>query len=67
MAEDYENFEARLVEAHRAVERWDAEGEAREAGRLVEQAPDAAPDGESPIPPGESGEATHDRGEATER
>jgi hypothetical protein len=67
MAEEFENYGARLEEARRAVERWEAEGGARETEQPAERAPDAVPDGEPTLPPGESGDATHARGEATER
>ena len=63
MAEEFENYEARLEAARRAVERWEEEGGAKETEHSAE---DGAED-EPTIPPGEPGEATHDRGEATER
>src|SRR5690349_23450550 len=67
MAEEFENYEARLTEARRAVDRWEAEGGARESEHPAEQAPDAAPDGEPSISPGEPDEATHHHGGPTER
>ena len=51
MAEEFENYEARLTEARRAVERWEAEGGAREAEQPVERESDR----ERPLPPGEDG------------
>ena len=67
MAEEFENYEARMAEARRAVERWEAEGGAEETEHPAERAPDAVPYSEPSLPPGESGDATRARGEATER
>ena len=66
MAEEFENYEARLAEARRAVERWEAEGGAQETEQPVEHLPDALPDTAQSTPTGESGEVTHDRGDPTE-
>ena len=63
MAEEFENYEARMAEAHRAVERWEAEGGARESEIQAEEAAGAPPRGhDGDIPPGESGPGRYDRG-----
>jgi hypothetical protein len=67
MAEEFENYEARVEEARKAVERWEAEGGAQEQGHPAERAPDASPESERTTPSGEPDEATHDRGAATGR
>ena len=66
MAEEFENYEARLAEAHRAVERWEAEGGAQEIEIPAKRAPGAVLDSEQTIPSGQPGEVTHEGGEATE-
>jgi hypothetical protein len=67
MADEYENDEARLEAARGAVERWETEGGARESEQSAERTSEAIPDSQPTIPRGEPGEATHDRGRATER
>lgn len=67
MAEEFENYEARLGEARRAVERWETEGGGQETEEPVERASNAKPGAEQAIPPGDPGGVTHDGGEATER
>ena len=66
MAEEFENYEARLAEAHRAVERWEAEGGARETEQPVERASHAIPGSELAAPCGEISGVTHQCGGATE-
>ena len=66
MAEEFENFAARLAEARRAVERWEAEGGAQETGQPVERLPDAVPDTAQSTPTGKPGVVTHHRGDLTE-
>lgn len=61
MAEEFENYEARLAEAHRAVERWETEGGSRATEHPVEQAPGAIPDPERTHPAGELGAVKRDR------
>ena len=46
MAEEFENYDARVAAARRAVERWEAEGGARETEQPAERALDAVPDGD---------------------
>jgi len=52
MAEEFENYEARLAEAHRAVERWETDGGARDTEQPAEKAPDTVPDDEA-VPGGD--------------
>jgi hypothetical protein len=67
MAEEFENYEARLEAARRAVERWETEGGARETEHGKERTADAASSGDMTLPPQTTGETTHERGHATER
>jgi hypothetical protein len=67
MAEEFENYEARMAEARRAVERWEAEGGSGESGQLMEQVPRAARDGKQSLPRGGCSEAARTGGGATER
>lgn len=67
MAEEFENYEARLAEARRAVERWEAEGGAGGTEHPTERTAEDIPKDEPTIPPREIGEATHDHDESRER
>jgi hypothetical protein len=51
MAEEFENYEARLAEAHRAVERWETDGGAQDTEQPEAKAPDTVPDDERTIQP----------------
>ena len=66
MAEEFENYEARLAEARRAVERWEAEGGAQETEQPAEWTSEAIPGSERTVPPGGSAEVMHDSGDSTE-
>lgn len=66
MAEEFENYEARMAEARRAVERWEAEGGAGESERPAEWPSEAIPGSERTVPPGGSAEVKHDSGDSTE-
>ena len=66
MAEEFENYEARLAEARRAVERWEAEGGAQETEQPAERTSEAIPGSERTLPPGDSAEVIHDSGDFTE-
>jgi hypothetical protein len=59
MAEEFENYEDRMAEARRAVERWEAEGGAQE-DEEPEGCPVHAPPGEAErdAPPEQSGDGS---------
>ena len=61
MAEEYENYEAREVEARRAVERWEAEGGAHEAEQLAAPKPDDRPGAGQTVSRKGAGEGNHHR------
>ena len=66
MAEEFENYEARLAEARRAVERWEAEGGAGESEQPAEWTSEAIPGTARTVPPGASAEVIRDSGGSTE-
>ena len=66
MAEEFENYEARLAEARRAVERWEAEGGAQETEQPAEWTSEAIPGTARTVPPGASAEVIRDSGGSTE-
>ena len=66
MAEEFENFEARMAEARRAVEHWEAEGGAQETVQPAEWPSEAILGSERTVPPGGSAEVKHDSGDSTE-
>lgn len=59
MAEEFENYEVRLAEARRAVERWETEGGARETEQSLKRTPEATPGSKPSIPPVKSGGWKH--------
>ena len=66
MAEEFENYEARMAEARRAVERWEAEGGAGGTEQPAEWTSEAIPGTARTAPPGDSAALIHDSGDSTE-
>ena len=66
MAEEIENYEARIAEVHRTVARWETEGGAQEIVQPAERPPGATAGSDKSIPPARPGEATLYRGKSTE-
>src|SRR5579884_1233768 len=59
MAEEFENYEARLEEARRAVERWDAEGGEPATEHPADQTPETMPAAEQAMAPDASTRQEH--------